>query len=239
MNENEKQALLEECETAIRIAAAQVSRRYRGYLTFADLIQEGNVWVLKHPSTARDRLDDGRRGSRRLVALLAKHFDRLGRTEKASNLQYSPDDEAFYSAALIEAALPAVWDETLMDSPPQTDMLDTPRSGPDPSESGSWTVSTIDVRKAWAQAEMDSNVRVAMAYKYGYGMRNYQIAELLEVADSTVTAYIKRGVNSMIEVLGGFPPGRCQLDCECGEGVGSRRVMSNAEARARTEQNYE
>jgi hypothetical protein len=233
------QDLLEEAETAIRIAAAQVSRRYRGYLTFADLMQEGNIWVLKHPGTTRSRLEDGRRGSRRLVGQLAKHFDRLGRNEKAFSLQYSPDDEAFYTTALVEACLPAIWDESLMDQPPVSDMLDNRRANTDPSEAGNWTVSTIDVRKAWTSAVMDDNVRLALAYRYGEGLRNWQVAELLQVSDSTVTVWLRKGINALVRELGGFAPGRCDGECECGEGIGSRRVMSNAEARARTADQYE
>lgn len=238
MNQYEMEALLEESETAVRIAAAQVSRRYRGYLSFADLMQEGNIWVLKHPGTVRARLDDGRRGSRRLVGQLAKHFDRLGRQEKAYALSYSPDDEAFYSATLIETCLPAVFDESLMVQPPQ-EGYENERGRRDPAESNNWQVSVLDVKEAWAKAVMEPHIRVAMAYKYGYGLRNYQIAQVMEVADSTVGEYLKKGVNAMINELGGWPPGRCNADCECGEGIGSRRVMSNAEARARTDQDYD
>lgn len=238
MNEYEQQALLEEAETAIRIAAAQVARRYRGYLTFGDLIQEANIWVLKHPGTARSRLDDGRRGSRRLVGQIAKHLDRLGRAEKAFSLQYSPDDEVFYSTTMVETMLPAIWDESLLTHPPQTDDGPTVRGNKDLAEQGNWLVSAIDVREAWAKARLDGQVRVALAYRYGYGLRNYQIAELLDVSDTTVAAYLKKGVAAIVDELGGFPGRRCYDDCECGEGIGSRRVMSNAEAQARTAENY-
>lgn len=237
MNQYEMQAILEEAETCIRVAASQVSRRYRGYLSFADLMQEGNIWVLKHPKTVRERLDDGRRGSRRLTGQIAKHLDRLGRHEKAASLQYSPDDEAFYSVAMIEMFLPVIWDESLLTNPPVTEEVGG-KSVADPSAGNNWLVGALDVKKAWQEAPLDANQRVALAYRYGYGLKNYQIAEMLGVSDTSVGTYIKRGINLLIEELGGHPSRQCYDDCECGEGVGSRRVMSNAEAQARTAENY-
>jgi hypothetical protein len=171
------------------------------------------------------------------VGQLARHFDRLGRNEKAYALQYSPEDEAFYSSALIEACLPAIWDEALMERPPTNELEGKQVS--DPSEAGNWLVSTIEVRESWKRVQMDDNIRLALAYRYGEGLRNWQIAELLEVSDSTVTAWLRKGINTLIRDLGGYPPGRCDGECECGEGVGTRRVMSNAEARARTAEQYE
>lgn len=231
------QALLEESEFSIRIAASQVARRYRGYLSFSDLLQEGNIWVLKHPQTVRERLDDGRRGSRRLIGQIAKHLDRLGRLEKAATLQYSTDDEVFYSAAMIELFLPAVWDESLLVNPPVTEDVGG-KSGSDPSEGGNWLAGAMDVKTAWKNAPLDGNQRVALAYRYGYGLKNYEIAELLGVSDTSVSNYLRRGITLLIEELGGHPPRQCYEDCECGDGVGTRRVMSNAEARARTAENY-
>lgn len=235
----EYDALLEETEVNVRAAAAQVARRYRGYITYADLAQEGRIWVMRHPGTVRARLDDGRRGDFRLTNQLAKHMDRLARKEKAATSHYMPEDEAFYQRTIVEAALPSIWDDEYLLKAPEDDMATEPhRRRSDGSETSNWLVTVLDVRSAWERADMDEKWRLALAYRYGDGLRIYQISALLECADSTTQTYISKGVRALIDELGGEAPGRCPPDCECGDGLGSRRVMSNAEARARTDADY-
>lgn len=232
-------ALIEETENHCKVAAAQVSRRFRGYITYADLVQEGFFWVLKHPATVEARLEDGRRGEQRLVNQLAKHMEKQARKERASSLRYQPEDEAFYQRTLVEAALPAIWDDNMMLKAPDDDYTTEPhRRHSDGSETSSWLVTVLDIRSAWQKAEMDLNWRTALAYKYGEGLRDYQIAQLLEVSETTARTYVDRGIKAIIRELGGSAPGRCPPECECGEGIGSRRVISNAEARARNDEAY-
>lgn len=238
MTPEEQQELLEETEPNIRFASTQVSRRFRGFVTYADLYQEGIEWVLRHPGTCRSKLSDGRRGSFRLTAMVAKHMEKLARREKAAQSRYSVEDEAFYNRTLIETCLPAVWDDNYLYGPPQDEEAPEVRKRKDPAETSSWLVSVLDVRRAWAEAVMDDNWRLALSYRFGEGLRIWQVAQLLEVADSTAQSYIDKGIRAMVTALGGSAPHGCQSGCECGY-VGSRRVMSNAEARARTGQDYD
>ena len=123
--------------------------------------------------------------------------------------------------------------------PPDDDYTTEPhRRRTDQSETSNWLVTVLDVRSAWEKADLDLNWRLAIAYKYGEGLRLYQIADALEVSDTTAQSYIDRGIKALIHELGGSPPGNCPPDCECGQGPGSRRAISNAEARARTDQDY-
>lgn len=231
--------LIEETAHHVKVAASQVARRYRGFVTYADMAQEGVVWVLSHPGTVVSLLEDGKRGSNRLVGRMVRHMDKLARRERAQSIGYDASDEAFYTRTLIEAALPAIWDDSLLDHPPVDDeAADAPRRRSDGSETSNWLVTVLDVRRAWTEADMDLNWRLALGYRYGDGMRLYQIADALEVSDSTAANYIERGLNAMIRALGGKPPGQCADDCEC-KPAGGRKVISNAEARARTENNYD
>jgi DNA-directed RNA polymerase specialized sigma24 family protein len=231
--------LIEETETHVRIAAAQTARRYRGFVTYADVAQEGVLWVLSHPGTVVSLLEDGNRGKNRLIGRLSKHMEKLARKERAQMTGYDPSDEAFYTRALLEAALPAVWDDNLLDHPPVEEMAaDAPRRRSDGSETSNWLVTVLDVRKAWQDADLDLNWRLALSYRYGEGMRLWQIADALEVSDSTASNYIDRGLNALIRQLGGKPPGQCSPDCEC-KPVGTRRAISNAEARYLTENDYD
>jgi DNA-directed RNA polymerase specialized sigma24 family protein len=237
MTPEETQVLLEEAETNVRVAAAQVSKRFHGITTYADLAQEGMVWVLEHPGTVVSRLEDGRRGSSRLTNQIAGHMDRLARKDKASGL-YEPEDEAFYSRTLVEAALPAVWDKRLMAEPPEHN--EGPRAPTDLSKQNSWLATTVDVRVAYNVATMDDNWRTALWLKFGQGMRVYQVAEEMAVAETTANNYINKGIRAIIRELGGTRPGRCPPDCECGNGpAGGRKAISNAQARAETDRDYE
>lgn len=231
--------LLEEVEHHVKVAAAQVSRRYRGYTEYADLIQEGLVWVMKHPQTTRNRLDDGRRGEFRLVSNLAKAMEKSARQNRAASLRYRPEDEAFYQRTLVEAALPGVWDDEYLTHPPVDEYTtEGSRHRTDQSETSNWLVTVLDVRAAWQRSVMDENQRIALTLRYRDGQRLYQIADYLEVSDTTASNYIEKGIRVIINELGGSPPHQCQPDCECGEGVGRRKVISNAEARARSDENY-
>lgn len=232
--------LLEETERHVKVAASQVARRYRGFVTYADMVQEGIVWVLRHPGTVEKRLDDGRRGEGRLVGAIARYLDKQARRERAASLGYKPEDEAFYTRNLIEAALPSIWDDDLLVHPPVEEALEGPRRPSNPAETSGWLVTVLDVRSAWEKASMDANWRLALAYRYGEGLRIYQIAQLLEVSDTTVSTYIEKGIRALTNNLGGRPPYECEADCECGKGrAGRRHVISNAEAMARTENQYD
>jgi hypothetical protein len=229
----EQQTLLDDSVINTRVAASQVSKRYRGIVTYSDLYQEAIEWVLKHPGTTRARLDDGRRGSTRLTGQIAKSLDLAGRRAKAFG-KYALEDEAFYSRGMVEAALPAVFDQSFKVRPPADDN-GYQKQHSDPSEQGGWLAMCIDVEKAWFVTSMAADWRCALAYRFGGGMRIYQVAASMAVADSTATTYIAKGVRALIDTLGGPRPG-CERDCEC---VGTRPVKTNERATVETERAYE
>lgn len=233
--------LLEATEQHVRIAAAQVARRFRGYTTYADLAQEGALWVLRHPKTVANRLEDGKRGDYRLTAQLARYMEKKARAEKAATLRYDPNDEAFYQRAFIETLLPGIWDDSFLMKPPDAVIDSEPHARKsDPAESSNWMVSVLDIRDAWKRAKIATDVRLALAYRYGDGMPIRLIAQLLNVGDSTVQTLLNRGINALIKQLGGSAPYGCGPDCpdEC-SGPGARHAISNAQARAITDSEYE
>lgn len=233
--------LLESTESHIRIAAAQVARRFRGYMSFADLSQEGVIWVLRHPKTVSNRLEDGKRGDYRLTAQLARYMEKKARAEKAASLRYDPADEAFYQRSFIETLLPGVWDDTYLQKPPDAITSTEPHARKsDPAETSNWLISVLDIRDAWKRADLSDDVRLTLAYRYGDGLRISQIGQILEVADSTVQNYISKGINGLVKQLGGSAPYSCNGDCpdQCA-GPGARRAINNATARAITAEGYE
>jgi len=214
----------------------EIGRRSAEYTTYTDLYQEACLWVVLHPGAVTERLEDGRRGSTRLTGQIAKHLDGLARIDKAARIGYNVDDEAFYNTATIEAALPSVWDVRLMEQPPANDSGEFQKTKSDPSKAGTWLAVCVDVRSAWKRTGMNTAWRKALALKHGCGLRNFQVASVMGVADSTVHAYILKGTRSLINDLGGFPPSKCAPDCEC---VGQRKILSNTHAAAITSRSYE
>jgi DNA-directed RNA polymerase specialized sigma24 family protein len=228
-------------EEYVRPAAASVARRYRSEVTYADLAQEGYVWALTHRGTVRTRLEDGKRGEYRLIAQLAGHMQKVARQEKATRAGYSPDDEVFYSKGMIELALPAVWDESYMIRPPvEGDESMSGRSNNDPAAGNDWLASVIDVRRAWAEAELSQEQRDALELRYRFRLSQQNVATMQGTAKSTANERINSGLRALIDALGGRRPGECPADCECRpEPVGTRHVISNANARAITNQGYD
>jgi len=236
MSTPEQQALLDASAVNIRVSAAQVSRRYQQFTTYTDLYQEACLWVVLHPGAVTERLEDGRRGSTRLTGQIAKYLDGIARAEKAQTIGYNVADEAFYNTATIEAARPSVWDVRLMERPPTVDMGDFQKQKSDPSTSGTWLAVCVDVRSAWFKSTMNGLWKEALELKHRDGLRNFQVAHLMGVVDSTVNAYVKKGNWSLINALGGSPPSKCGLDCEC---VGQRKILSISQAAALTAKGYE
>ena len=236
MTTSDQQSLLDQSAVNVRVASAQVSRRYQTFTTYHDLYQEACMWVWLHPGAVTERLEDGRRGSTRLTGQIAKHLDGIARREKAARIGYNVADEAFYNVATVEAALPSVWDVRLMERPPAVDMGDFQKQKSDPSTSGTWLAVCVDVRSAWYKSSMNDDWKEALTFKHRDGYRNFQVAELMGVVDSTVHAYVLKGTRSLINALGGSPPSKCANDCEC---VGTRKVLSNSQAVALTAKGYD
>ena len=94
----------------------------------------------------------------------------------------------------------------------------------------------VDVRGAWFESWMNKTWKEALTFKHRDGLRNFQVADLMGVADSTVHAYVAKGTRSLINALGGSPPSKCGDDCEC---VGVRKILSNSQAAAMTDKGYD
>jgi len=232
--------LIATVEPFVRAAAASVARRYRSAVTYGDLSQEGFTWALTHRGTINSRLEDGKRGEYRLIAQLAGHMQAVARQEKATKAGYSPEDEVFYTTGMLEKALPAVWDASYMIGPPVDGGEKVGRSTKDPAAGNDWLASVVDVRRAWEQTELSDEQREALELRYRFRLSQQGVADQQGTAKSTANARINTALRDLIDTLGGRRPEGCAWDCECRvEPVGSRRVISNATARAITDQGYD
>ncbi len=72
------------------------------------------------------------------------------------------------------------------------------------------------------------------------GMTNVMLAELNDVTPQAMSARHHKVLARLQKLLGGDRPQNTHEDpCECEPFVGTRRVVSNAAARARTENQYD
>jgi RNA polymerase sigma factor (sigma-70 family) len=198
------------------LAAADVGRRFRGYVERDDLLSEGHVWALSHKNRMEhyDTDENAKRAQYRLLRDLTMHMEKYARKQKAEALGYSPDDEAFYSIALVGLLLPSVlnedYDQPLVDS--------DGRGSVDPAESGTWMAHRADVARAWTEATLSAEQREAIMLTQGLGMSQREAAEVVGCHQTTIEDRCRIGMKKILALLGGDKPQGCPYTCECHEG---------------------
>lgn len=202
---------------SLNLAAADVRRRFIGYVERDDLVNEGWIWRLEHERRfGQYRNDDNeKRGRYRLLRDLTMRMEQYARKEKAAKLGYSADDEAFYSQALVGLILPSILHEDF-DQPQQES--DGIRGTTDPAEMGTWMAHRTDVAKAWESAPLSDTEREAIALCYGMGMSQREAAEVAGCHHTTIEERCRTGMKKMLAALGGEKPQGCPFTCECHEG---------------------
>jgi DNA-directed RNA polymerase specialized sigma24 family protein len=167
-----------------------------------------------------------RAAHRRLEKRMASYAERYARRAKAEQSGYHWLDEFFYSAQLVEDLLPvalsAERDPALL---PDDDAVSTKRKRSLLSEGGNLPAMCADIQGAVSRLpEQQREVLVAV---YGQGERPVDVAAAVGVSRQAVEARINRAVRGIVSALGGDDPGMGT--------VGSRRVVSNAQARVETD----
>lgn len=197
----------------VSIASSAVHRRFAGYVDRDDLIQELRVYVLQRPKL-EEALDaaypEGKEETkwvaRKIMARFRRHIEKYSRREKASKLGYQVGDEFFYDTALVARLLPVAFQfdrhgATLVEK------IDDgqPRGKQVPSEGGNLLAQTIDIRAALEL--LDKEEQLLLEARYGADpMTLEEMAERLEVSDSTVDRKIQRALRNIIDHLGGPTP---------------------------------
>lgn len=207
-----------------------------------DLQQVAFEWCVTHPGKLRTYLedDDERRGTRMLVASMRNYAKKYARTERAAIYGYDLDDEQFYSKRMLKGdgnkpgLLHYVFDRANWSKPPPSDGAG--RGKGDPAEGGTWMTMMADVHKAIESLSSDD--QAILSEHYLFGVTYETLGARLGVAKTTVAKYVDRAVSRIQDHLGGPKP----RDDEPEDGwdiepeyVGSRRVISNAHARAITD----
>lgn len=225
----------------LALMAARKARRHYPMVDVDDLIQEAWTWVVTHPKKTREYLDDDdeNRGARLMFAALRNYVKDYARKERAQRYDYSLEDDVFYSLPMLKGAgrgkglLHYVYDREAWENPPKLD--DAPRAGGDPAEGNGWLATLVDVDRAVKSLPRADQALLEAHFRNGYTYEQIGSSFPVPVAVSTVAKRIDAAVTNIQDVLGGARPKADPAEDGWEQYVGTRRVISNAHARAITD----
>jgi RNA polymerase sigma factor (sigma-70 family) len=198
--------LSEATDVASQVARV-VHRKYSVYFDVSDLRQELLVWVWRREDKVKQWLDhnqepeDYKGGVRQLGKTLTRQADKYCRRLKAQKLGYELRDEQYYDPITLSELLPFVWGDVV-----ETTKLDGEKvSGAgNPAEGGNYVIQLFDVRNALSKIdEMDRDV---LELKYEQNLTFAEIAEVLEVSDTTAHRKVEGAMRRLVQQLGGTNP---------------------------------
>lgn len=226
--------------------ALQAARKVqKNYPTFEiqDLIQEGFVWCVTHPRKLRTCVEDdnSKRGETTLVASMRNYMKDYARKQRAAVGGYELEDDMFYTLGMLKGSgvhgkglLHYVYDRESWLKPPPTD--GAPRSPGDPAEGGGWLATLVDVDRALKTLPTGDERLLAAHFEQGLTYEQIGSSFPTPVAHATVAKRIDAVCVKVQEALGGPRPRTDPPEGHWEAGyVGTRRVISNAHARAITD----
>lgn len=185
-----------------------------------DLVQEAVAWLLAHPHRVARQVDDnGDLFFQTVVYEIQKHVFGV---RDADERQASPATGA-WTAKRMRQVLPMV-----LDSVPEVGERPEVRSQTDPAHGMTWLATRMDVRDAM-RAALSAWERRLLVDKYVLGKPWALMATQYESPAGTLSRQASEAIGVLCEHLnrtGGARP--------LGDGLGTRRVMSNATALAMT-----
>jgi len=191
--------------------ASQVSRivhrKYHTYFDVADVRQELMLWIVRRENKVKQWLDHTsneeqyKGGVKQLGKTLTRHADRYCRKRKAQSLGYQIDDEAYYSPISLSELLPFVWADVV-----NTTDSTKPRvsGGGNPAEGGNYVIQLFDIRRALEK--LDPQDKIVLQMKFFEQMNYADIAEVLDVSDSTAHRKVDGALRRLNHRLGGQSP---------------------------------
>ena len=197
---------LEEAKDVAATVARSIHRKYHTYFDVDDLRQELLVWILRREDKVKEWLvhedkEQHNQGIRMLARALQRQADKYCRSKKAQALGYNLEDEAYYSPIVLSELLPFVW----------ADVVDTrdgskPKvsGGGNPAEGGTYIIQLFDIRRGIEK--LDPNDRLILQMKFYEQMTFNDIAETLEISDTTAHRKVDGALRRLNKHLGGQSP---------------------------------
>jgi RNA polymerase sigma factor (sigma-70 family) len=205
-------------ESVIQWQARACIKRYRGFTEVEDLEQEGRLWVLSNPKDVADRLD---RSTKEQAAYavgqrIGQAMDRYARKQKALASGYEPEDEVYFTDALIGLVLPSVLKN---DTTPPAVAGDRVANTSDPAEGGNWMATYMDVKQAWESAELTDAQRELLVQYHLDDMTLQEIAQEQDVVHTTISRRLSNARRKLIDKLGGLSPREYNTEHDSRPGV--------------------
>lgn len=191
--------------TAVAITVNRLCRRYRRWVEPADLTQHLWEYVWKKRRIfaeylSREEKDEQKQGWAALLLALQRAGDRHCRKEKADKSGYRPEDEVFYTKAMIEDLVSMLYNGAGI-----TNIIDDRVKVKSAPGSGySVETSLVDIERALKSLEPED--RYVVVEVYGHSTAEAAVAESLGVSRSTVDRRLAKASKQMIEFLGGASP---------------------------------
>lgn len=191
--------------TAVAITVNRLNRRYRRWVEPADLTQHLWEYIWKKRKVfaeylSREDKEEQKQGWAALLLALQRAGDRHCRKEKADKSGYRPEDEAFYTKAMIEDLVSMLYNGAGI-----TNIIDDRVKVKSAPGSGySVETSLVDIERALKSLEPED--RFVVVEVYGHSTPEAAVAETLGVSRSTVDRRLAKASKQMIEFLGGPSP---------------------------------
>lgn len=228
----------EDFENLTLAIASEFSRKFRRYgVETADVAQELRLWLFQHPRKLAEfeALDDEKATTKMVARVLRNEAGDFCQRTKAEVLGYELHDLSWYRRGELKPLLDAMFDREAWTEPPVSE--DGGKRGGDPAVGGNWLATLVDVARAFDQLNDDDKALLRLFHDDG--KTNVDLAKQRGITPQAMSEKHHRVLGRLLNLLGGERPrGTHENDCEC-QYVGTRRVMSNAAARAAIENDYQ
>lgn len=195
---------------AVNTVSRMLKSRYRAYVEYEDLTQEGAIWLLQNYATVNQWRQENEDyiAQGKVIKAIRRAVERYCRTEKAHHEGYEPDDEFFYTIPQCADLLQMYFDPDYM-MRGMSDLTERTSGGRPASEGGNLVVMVADVGRAYealpahdrdllreVYEECDpTDVIGRLAYQWG-------------VTYSAANMRVRRVVGRLRKELGGASPWR-------------------------------
>lgn len=235
-------SIIETAGPVVESVAADIARRYWTYgCDQADLSQEGWVWVYQHPEHMLRWFDPEQYSEESAIRLLAKSLRRAcvnyGEDLKAAKLGYSREDLVYYSKQGLHPLLDAMFDPEAWLKPEQDSIDSERRQKSAPAEGGNWLATLADVAQGFTKLTTEDQALLRMFHEKP-AWRNKDAADYFKISEATMSYRHDRAIGRLLNQLGGPRP-KSSHDEDCGHWSGGRVAMSNAHARAVTDDQWD
>ena len=213
-----------------------------------DLIQEALMWAVAHPNKVATWMEHDEGAGRIAVAMKNACKDYAVAQRANQRGDEAQIDDAWYTLDMLKGTgrsvgkrglLHLVYDDQAWTNPEKVETES--RTKRDPAEGNNWLATLADVSSALdklARSDPKAHALLVLHFKQGYTYE--QIGEALEppVARMTVGRRMDRAVKKVQELLGGPRPHKDPAEEGWQDGPGTRYVITNAAARAITDNSY-